>query len=139
HSGQPKPLHYHEHRRRFSAWQSRIIPVVLDDLPAGGDPWVPENRQRDGIGHGLANAGPGDLILVSDVDEIPRASQVREYRDTRGVKVFQQRLSYYFLNYVTDEPWPGTRMLSYADFRRLGGAQAVRIAPGAPVPAGGWH
>ena len=113
HSNQPKPLYYQRHRRRFSRWNGRILPIVMEDVPSDASPWLLENRQRQAIGRGLVEAAPDDVILVSDVDEIPRAAGVRNYRDKPGVKVFQQRLSYYFLNHVTDEPWPGTRMLSY--------------------------
>jgi beta-1,4-mannosyl-glycoprotein beta-1,4-N-acetylglucosaminyltransferase len=139
HSGQPKPLYYHDYQRRFSSWRSRITHVVVDDMPREGGPWSLENHQRESIGRGLAGVDPGDIILVSDVDEIPRAGKVRECCGTPGLQVFQQRLCYCFLNQTTDDPWPGTRMLSYATFLELGGAQAVRHAEGALVPEGGWH
>jgi beta-1,4-mannosyl-glycoprotein beta-1,4-N-acetylglucosaminyltransferase len=139
HSGWHKPLHYHQHRRRFARWSSRIIHVVVDDMPAGSEHWDRERWQRQSIGRGLSEACPDDVILVSDVDEIPRAVKVREHRDTPEVKLFQQQLSYGFLNNVTDELWFGTRMLSYADFCRLGGAQAIRGLEGIAVPDGGWH
>lgn len=139
HSGQPKPLHYRDYQRRFSRWRDRVIDVVVDDMPASPDPWVRERHQRESIGRGLAGASAEDVILVSDLDEIPRASKVCEYRDVPGIKVFQQRLCYYFLNLAADDPWPGTRMLSCETFRELGGAQAVRSAAGVPVPEGGWH
>jgi beta-1,4-mannosyl-glycoprotein beta-1,4-N-acetylglucosaminyltransferase len=76
HSNRPKPLYYQENRSRFSGFHDKIIHVVVDDLPVSTDPWVPENFQRNCIGRGLAGCRPEDFVLVSDLDEIPRASVV---------------------------------------------------------------
>jgi beta-1,4-mannosyl-glycoprotein beta-1,4-N-acetylglucosaminyltransferase len=76
HTNKPKPLHYQENRSRFGAFQNRIIHVVVDDLPAAKNAWVPERFQRRGIGRGLAGCRPDDFVLVSDIDEIPRAATV---------------------------------------------------------------
>ena len=76
HTNQPKPLHYQENRARFSAFHDQIIHVIVDDMPAAGDAWAMERFQRNAIARGLANCRPDDFVLVSDVDEIPRASAV---------------------------------------------------------------
>lgn len=76
HTNKPKPLHYHENRARFSAFHDKIIHIVVDDLPQSADAWVPENFQRNCIARGLTGCRPDDFVLVSDLDEIPRASVV---------------------------------------------------------------
>ena len=76
HSNQPKPLCYQENRSRFGEFQDRIIHIVVDDLPDAKNAWVLENFQRNGIGRGLTNCRPDDWVLVSDIDEIPRATTV---------------------------------------------------------------
>lgn len=78
HSGKPKPLHYQDNAGRFAAFADRIIPVVVADLPMRGDAWVRERFQRDAIRRGLAACRDDDWVLMSDVDEIPRAAAVRE-------------------------------------------------------------
>ncbi|MGH7899085.1 MAG: hypothetical protein ACREQQ_14110, partial [Candidatus Binatia bacterium] len=78
HSNRPKPLHYHENRDRFRAFADRIVHVVVDDLPETGDAWEIEKSQRDAVARGLDGCSPDDAILVSDLDEIPRASRVAE-------------------------------------------------------------
>jgi beta-1,4-mannosyl-glycoprotein beta-1,4-N-acetylglucosaminyltransferase len=78
HTNKPKPLYYQENRARFSAFHDRIIHVVVDDLPKSDDAWVPENFQRNCIARGLTNCRPDDFVLVSDLDEIPRAAVVKE-------------------------------------------------------------
>lgn len=76
HTNRPKPLHYWENRERFSRFHDRIIHVAVADLPQSVDAWIPENFQRNCISRGLTQCRPEDWILVSDVDEIPRATTV---------------------------------------------------------------
>lgn len=76
HSNKPKPLHYQENRLRFAGFHDQIIHVVVADLPDSKDPWVLENYQRNCIARGLADCRPEDFVLVSDLDEIPRATAV---------------------------------------------------------------
>jgi hypothetical protein len=67
----PKPLHFAENRQRFSRFLSKIEHVVIDDLPEEGDAWDREAFQRNAIVRGLGDARPDDVVLLSDVDEIP--------------------------------------------------------------------
>jgi len=78
HSNQPKPLHYQENRSRFGGFQDKIIHIIVDDLPDAKDPWVLENFQRNCIARGLGNCRPDDFVLISDLDEIPRATVVEQ-------------------------------------------------------------
>lgn len=50
-------------------------------MPVSTNPWIPENFQRNCISRGLDQCRPDDLILVSDVDEIPRAATVQQFRE----------------------------------------------------------
>jgi len=77
-TNQPKPLHFQENRARFSAFMDKIIHVVVEDSPDANDPWVVERFQRNAIGRGLTQCRPDDFVLVSDLDEIPRAAVVAE-------------------------------------------------------------
>lgn len=84
HTNKPKPLYYQENRRLFSAFQDKIIHIVVEDLPQSSDPWIPENFQRNCIARGLIHCQPDDWILVSDLDEIPRAATVRSVSRERS-------------------------------------------------------
>lgn len=78
HSGQPKPLHYQNNAARFAPFAKKIIHIMVEDLPVQGDAWIRERFQRDAIRRGLSACRAKDWILMSDVDEIPRAAVVRE-------------------------------------------------------------
>jgi hypothetical protein len=80
HPGHPKPLHFAQNRERYSAYADKIIHVVVDDMPGGDEPrdhWVRERFQRNAIGRGLVNCRPDDIIMVSDLDEIPNVATVK--------------------------------------------------------------
>jgi Glycosyltransferase family 17 len=75
HQGRPKPLYYDDNKSRFEAYSDKIIHVVCDYLPTYEqmpDPWVRERMQRDaGLMAYVPQADPDDIIIVSDLDEIP--------------------------------------------------------------------
>jgi beta-1,4-mannosyl-glycoprotein beta-1,4-N-acetylglucosaminyltransferase len=77
-TGNPKPLFYAEHRSRFAPFAEKIVHVVVDDMPTGTgvDAWVREVHQRNAIIRGLGRSEPLDYVIVSDVDEIPKATAV---------------------------------------------------------------
>lgn len=74
HQGHPKPLHFAENEERFAPWADRIVHIVADHLPDDPNPWVREHAQRDHALTALADAAPDDVILISDIDEIPSRS-----------------------------------------------------------------
>jgi Glycosyltransferase family 17 len=75
HQGRPKPLWYDDHRSRFAQYADKIIHVVCDYLPTREqtlDPWPRERMQRDaGMAAFMVATDPDDIIIVSDLDEIP--------------------------------------------------------------------
>lgn len=88
HRGKPKELLFEKNRARYAAFAEKIIYVVVDDLlpeeevekDAFNLAWVNENRQRNALRRGLANASGDDVVMVSDLDEIPRPESVCEAR-----------------------------------------------------------
>jgi len=112
-SGRPKPLHFAENRHRAGAFSDRIIHIVVDDLETLSDPWEREHHQRNSILRGLTECSPNDVVLISDVDEIPASEKIAQHADYEGVTVFFPRLYYYFLNCQANTTYGGTCMLPY--------------------------
>lgn len=86
HSGQPKPLYFQENRHLFEKYTDKIISIVVDDFPPGNgdkehDYWERENYQREAIRRGLIECKDEDIILLSDVDEIPREESIYRLRE----------------------------------------------------------
>ena len=110
HSGKPKELLFELNRGRFAAFADRISYVVVDDLLSEAEvardpmrlPWVNENRQRNALARGLRFANGEDVIMVSDLDEIPRPESVRRAVElaARGEVVrLEQDVFMYYLNF----------------------------------------
>jgi beta-1,4-mannosyl-glycoprotein beta-1,4-N-acetylglucosaminyltransferase len=135
HSNLPKPLHYEENKHLFREFHDKIIHVVVTDMPQDPNPWTREHHQRRCISRGLVNCKTDDIIMVSDMDEIPRGEKVKPYD---RLHVFDQKCFYYFLNCYSGM-WGGTRILPYHELLRLGDPQSVRFAGGPTIPDGGWH
>jgi beta-1,4-mannosyl-glycoprotein beta-1,4-N-acetylglucosaminyltransferase len=79
-----KPYYFEENKERFSSFLDKIIHIKLDKYPLfipiinPFTPWKLEFFQRNSIVKGLVNCKPEDIVLISDVDEIPKASVLKE-------------------------------------------------------------
>ena len=69
-----------------------------------------ENGQRDYIIKGLNNAQDDDLILISDVDEIPNLEKLDIKKIDREIILFKQNMFYYKFNLkLPNLIWSGTK------------------------------
>ena len=69
-----------------------------------------ENGQRDHIANGLKEANPEDLILISDVDEIPNLEEIKFENLKEKILMFQQDMFYYKFDLkLPNMVWSGTK------------------------------
>jgi len=157
-----KPLYFELNKKRFEKFLPKIEHIIVDEYPNFFSKWrVPktwdyDDHQKEQILRGLKNCQPEDIIIVSDVDEIPSAEKVRQFAKVPGIKVFEQKLFYYYLNCFARKypepiamvgdymPWYGTVMLNYKDIKTIKATRLNRehhvSMPGLTVVAdGGWH
>lgn len=95
----PKPLYVQENWDRFSKWHHQIIHHVLNttgDKSAKGDTWSREHFTRNAMMtqvfptlDGERKVHMNDVLVVSDVDEIPRPEILKSLRNC----IFPQRLT----------------------------------------------
>lgn len=104
-SGLQKAVAFDKTDPRIARFLPRIRHIVVDDMPIGQNAWTCETFQRNAVVRGLTDARPDDLILLSDADEIPRASVVRSMREDRQHDAFGlgMALYYFYANYRTTE------------------------------------
>lgn len=161
-SGIKKPLYYEENKEMFAEFADKIIHVVVEDTPEGGT-HERDTFQKNAVTRGLAGCTDDDVIIFSDLDEIPNPEKIREilgnFREDR-IYHFAQRLFYCYLNMeevsgnllsyagefegVERKKWIGTKMLSYKLLREqnllLGELRfPERKEIGIRVDDGGWH
>ena len=161
-SGDPKPLYYEENRAMFAEFEDRIIHLVVEDTPPG-ETHARDTFQKNAVGRGLVNCTDEDIIIYSDLDEIPNPEKIREILadfDETKIYHFAQRMFYCYLNMeevsgtllsyagefegVEHKQWIGTKMCSYKLLREQGlGLGDLRFPErkeiGIRVADGGWH
>lgn len=161
-SGLKKPLYYEENKEMFAEFADKIIHVVVDDTPEG-DTHDRDTFQKNAVTRGLKDCTDDDIIIFSDLDEIPNPEKIKEIlKDFQEDKIyhFAQRLFYCYLNMeevsgnllsyagefegVERKKWIGTKMCSYKLLReqnlQLGELRfPERKEIGIRVEDGGWH
>ncbi len=114
--------------QKFQKFRDKIIYLVYDEIPDlvesinGTDDekekdrkyimnaLYRENTQRDFILEGLNNADNNDLILISDVDEIPKLSSLNFNQIDDEIILFKQDMFYYKYNLALPNfKWTGTK------------------------------
>ena len=126
HNGKERQLKFDI--KKYKQFENKIIYIVHENEPAGihkvnkeddegiksykliTNAHLRENDQRNHISQGLNNATDNDLILISDVDEIPNFESINLEKIKNQLIFFEQSLFYYKLNrYLPNFIWYGTK------------------------------
>ena len=83
---------------KFKRFRDKIIYIPVKDLPDGDNPYLRENFQRNCITRGLLEADKNDLIIISDLDEIPNPEAIKNFKLNMRFAVFKQMHFYYKFN-----------------------------------------
>jgi len=96
----------------FQNFKEKIIYIPVEDLPDGKDPYLRENYQRNSILRGLLNSNENDLIIISDLDEIPNPKVIKNFNVKMRYAVLKQKHFYYKFNLqsVNNPYWLGSRI-----------------------------
>lgn len=106
-TGKPKPLHFDVHRRRFDQWGGRIHHVVAELDADDADAWTRERAQRRQMASRLGElVEPDDLVLIGDVDELPRRELLPWLASELGEPIrLAQHHALWHVNTFLPEPW----------------------------------
>lgn len=127
-SGKPKPLHFAETIEAFSPYLEKIKHVVYTPPLHDMRSWDREFGQRNSFLSAVEDLPDDTWVLLSDIDELPRATHVRRVRDVgmlscdpriANIAVFQLRNFYYYVNCrgVTEPWWTGLKMATLGTLR----------------------
>lgn len=126
HKGDNKNLMFNHNK--FQKFKNKIIYLVYDKQPKGIEvvnendsedeksrkyilnAALRENGQRNFIQNGLNKAEDNDIILISDVDEIPNLSEVNFNNISEKIVMFHQDMFYYKFDLkIPNLLWTGTK------------------------------
>ncbi len=73
--------------------------------------------QRENLSRGLTDASNDDIILISDLDEIPNLETLDFSKIKNNIVIFEQKMFYYKLNLLYEDfKWFGTKAVKYKNF-----------------------
>ena len=126
HKGDKRSLQFNI--KKFEKFKEKIIYLVYDNKPKDikeilsndnediksekyiSNSILQENEQRNFILNGLKDAKEEDLILISDVDEIPNLEGLEINKIDQKIIMFRQEMFYYKFNLkLPNFFWTGTR------------------------------
>jgi beta-1,4-mannosyl-glycoprotein beta-1,4-N-acetylglucosaminyltransferase len=98
--------------KKFTKFKEKIIYLPVVDLPDGDNPYLRENYQRNYLLKGLNDANDQDLVIISDLDEIPNPDVFKNFTSKMRFAVFKQKHFYYRLNLLSEKypNWYGSRI-----------------------------
>ena len=161
-SGQPKELCFEKNKDMFQEFLPKIEYIVVDNSPVDTTTHLRDKFQKNALVKGLAKAGDEDMILLSDVDEIPNPDVIRKIAadfDPDKVYHLAQRMFYCFINMeemsgnllsitgefpgVSRRQWLGTKVCSFGNLPKEGivflREVSVQDVRSVRVADGGWH
>ena len=126
HKGEKRKLKFDINK--YKKFENKIIYLIFDEEPSGIEKVFDtdnegevsrklilnaasrENGQRNFISKGLERANEKDLILISDVDEIPNLEKINWNTLKNQILLFKQDMFYYKLNLrLPDLIWSGSK------------------------------
>jgi beta-1,4-mannosyl-glycoprotein beta-1,4-N-acetylglucosaminyltransferase len=121
HTGISKKFYIEEMWDKLNKFHKKITYIKIDNFPINGKPWDYENYQRNMIAVGWENCQDDDLIMISDLDEIPDPKKIPDSMPDGVVKCFLQDNYYYFANNYNSKNiiWEGgTKILNFKTIRK---------------------
>ncbi len=140
HSGKKKPMYFREEKTRFEKYLPKIVHIEVTDVPSTSVTWHREIHQRNCIMRGVdrAAAREGDVLLVSDLDEIIKASTLKRAMPIQHPVQFKMRSFGGYVN-APSGPWSYAKAAPLRLFLEGLSPQTCRHSNYQEVLEGGWH
>ena len=162
-SGEPKEMIFAKNRDMFREFEDKILYVAVDNSPMSGVTTHERDKfQKNQLIRAMTEAKPDDIVIFSDVDEIPNPKvlqKIVQNFDQEKIYHLAQRMFYCFLNMeevsgnllsitgefqgVDRKQWLGTKICCFKNLPKEGIVFLREVSPKDPrsvrVPDGGWH
>ena len=132
HTGDEKPLYFTIHKKRYQKYLDKITHIIVTDFPENltqeeinelvavpeirNMNWVREHHQRRAISRGIdkLNLQPEDIIMISDVDEIPDMDKKDNFVPLleRNPIICEQKWFIWNTNWEKNYIWGGSSIIT---------------------------
>jgi len=119
HTGNEKKLNFD--MNNFLKFKEKIIYIVVDNMPLNikfyKKNWpahhLRDQHQRNALSEGYKNCNEEDLIMISDIDEIPDPNKIKDFNTKNKYACFMQKNFQSKINLmnITDKYWMGTKII----------------------------
>ena len=158
HTGKDKKLNFNINN--FSKFKNKISYIIVEDMPTNlkfyKKNWpvhhLRDQHQRNALARGYEDSNDDDLIMISDIDEIPDPNKIKIF-DVKNKyacfiqKNFQSKIN--LLN-ISDKNWMGTKIIKKKYIKSPQWLRNIKTAkpsfwkfykPRQPqlIYDGGWH
>ena len=158
HTGKDKKLNFNINN--FSKFKNKISYIIVEDMPTNlkyyKKNWpvhhLRDQHQRNALARGYEDSNDEDLIMISDIDEIPDPNKIKIF-DVKNKyacfiqKNFQSKIN--LLN-ISDKNWMGTKIIKKKYIKSPQWLRNIKTAkpsfwkfykPRQPqlIYDGGWH
>ncbi len=158
HTGKDKKLNFNINN--FSKFKEKINYIVVDDLPLNLKSYkknwpahhLRDQHQRNALSRGYKNCNEDDLIMISDIDEIPNPNKIKKFKIANKYACFMQKNFQSKINLlnVSDKYWMGTKIIQKKNLKSPQWLRNIKTAkpafwkfykPRQPqlIYEGGWH
>ena len=160
HAGNKKKLNFNINN--YKRFKKKIKYLIVEDLPIKkylfsnswrNEPaWLRENFQRNYLAKGYEEYEDNDIIMVSDIDEIPNPEKIKEFDVKNRYACFVQKNFQTKINLlnVSKPKWIGTKICKKKDLKSPQWLRNIktkkkqfwkfyRPKPPQIIENGGWH
>ena len=158
HTGRDKKLNFNVNN--FLKFKDKINYIVVDDLPIDiksfKKNWpvhhLRDQHQRNALYKGCKNCNDNDLIMISDIDEIPDPNKIVQFQIKNKYACFMQKNFQSKINLlnVSDKYWMGTKIIQKKNLKSPQWLRHIKTSkppfwkfykPRQPqlIYDGGWH
>ena len=161
HSGNLKPYYFNENKDKFAKYLDKIVHIMVDNdyvqhvqpnlkfglkkkISTTSSNIEREMHHRNCIRSGLDKLvlNDNDIIIISDLDEIPDRNTLKEIKISGldGIYFLNQDLYYYNLTCKVQEKWTQSRIMQWINVKHGMSIQVLRMNEYPPLnKPGGWH
>lgn len=103
--------------------------------------WGVETYQRESIIKGLVNCNDDDIIIISDIDEIPNPIEIKNTKIMDcDVVNFNQNMYYYYVNMLKEKNWSGSKACTWKKLKTISlNSLRQNKHTTKTISDGGWH
>ena len=125
HAGNKKKLRFS--LEKFHKFKNKIDYIIVDDMPLNvkstkknwHDNHMRDQFQRNALSRGINKYDSDDLIMISDIDEIPDPKKIKEFDFKNKYACFLQRNFQSKINLlnISEKFWAGTKICKKKDLK----------------------